>query len=536
MPSNEELEDVEPRTQIEDMEDSITRELVHVGLHHRGNKNNKDASKIAIDATAETNQDVQNEPEVQEVESGEIAEKKRKFPKCPKCDKNFKDINRHLVTIHGAKDREEAKKMRIDAGESNKDQRPLKACPVCKKDVYRLDKHLATVHSEKYPKGSLQFLQAKKDAREKLREANHKVSKYAIIIEEDDDPKPPIPHHQSTLDKLNELECQYDAQEAQTCRMHVVAEVVVEEMADGIKENLEKGEGFMQPAPGYEFYSVIYFNHMGTQPSQGLYLIFMMIHSNAQRSGVAKGLLVSEFKSTEYREEESRYVMLVKDHKTSLDGPAPIVMDKELYGMIQKYYTIFRPIAVAENAGIDCDAFFLTRSGAQLNTTRVSAIFNALGQKYGRVDKGRLYPTKFRQAAVSSFSKESQQKRDDLSRLMTHREPTARAYYMLEDNVQRSITAQKDLSKKFTPEDKEQKESEEKSSKEGRPVALEQHVDDELRKEFEKEIQQCSLISKYEVQRKSALNAMLKKEDVEKTDKTFEIPFKHWTDSTTSRR
>ena len=71
------------------------------------------------------------------------------------------------------------------------------------------------------------------------------------------------------------------------------------------------------------------------------YLIFMVVHSNAQRSGIGKGMLVSEFQFAEWREESKQYVILVRDHKTSVDGPAPVVVEKELYQMMNKYYTHF---------------------------------------------------------------------------------------------------------------------------------------------------------------------------------------------------
>jgi integrase len=240
------------------------------------------------------------------------------------------------------------------------------------------------------------------------------------------------------------------------------------------------------------------------------YLIFMMIHSNAQRSGVATGLLVSEFKKATWRHVDERYVLLVKNHKTALEGPAPIVMTKELYQLMTKYYNIFRPSAVAENNGQDCGCFFLTRTGDQLHSSRISSIFNTLGQRYGRTGKGRLFPTKFRQTASTSVAKESQQQREDLSKLMTHKESTARAYYVLEDNIERSVNAQKELSKKCMPTNE---------NSIGRPVAIDEDMDEEIKKAFSYEVKQRSSISIKDVEKKMKQIPSLKDQDSEKVVK-----------------
>lgn len=63
------------------------------------------------------------------------------------------------------------------------------------------------------------------------------------------------------------------------------------------------------------------------------------------------------------RKDDQSYVIFVKDHKTSLEGPAPIVVTKELYGLMKKYYEEFCPVAVADK---DYGHFSLARNGGQL--------------------------------------------------------------------------------------------------------------------------------------------------------------------------
>lgn len=163
------------------------------------------------------------------------------------------------------------------------------------------------------------------------------------------------------------------------------------------------------------------------------YLIFMVVHSNAQRSGVAKGMQVEEVKNAIWRAKDQRYVTLVKEHKTGLHGPVPIIVTKELYKSMKKYLELFRPVAVEQQHEPDCGYFFVKRTGGQLNRSRIASIFNFLGKRYGRKDKGRMFPTKFRQTAATSVSKKPQEQREDLSRLLTHKESTGRLYYVIED-------------------------------------------------------------------------------------------------------
>ncbi|XP_048577018.1 uncharacterized protein LOC125559104 [Nematostella vectensis] len=225
----------------------------------------------------------------------------------------------------------------------------------------------------------------------------------------------------------------------------------------------------------------------------------MVVHSNAQRSGVGEGLQVSEFAKAEWREE--RFVVLVKNHKTGADGPAPVVLTTETHDLMKRYLEVFRPFAAAENPGKDEGAFFLTRAGTSIQSSRISSIFAYQGRKYGRVEKGRLFLSKFWQVAASSFRNESDESRTDLCNLMTHKIQTQKQYYVLEDKIERSVSAQKSLAERFQCSNKPPSELSDAASSQsnrptGRPTILDEQQEAELLTLFEREIKNKLVINK----------------------------------------
>lgn len=109
------------------------------------------------------------------------------------------------------------------------------------------------------------------------------------------------------------------------------------------------------------------------------YLIFMLEHSNAQRSGIKKGLLASEFQIKVHKGEKKISAMWFESVTTRMACMHGTLSPRH-HGKItisigaEVYHNLFRPIAVIENGGQECacSAIFLTRTGSQ---------YNALGKR-----------------------------------------------------------------------------------------------------------------------------------------------------------
>ena len=101
---------------------------------------------------------------------------------------------------------------------------------------------------------------------------------------------------------------------------------------------------------------------------------------NAHRSGVIANLTLDAFYKSTFKED--LYILSVKQHKTyGSAGSAKIILEENLYEMLETYVTRVRPIVTSTAKGDS--RVFVSWNGAPLSSSSVSAGINSIWQKTG---------------------------------------------------------------------------------------------------------------------------------------------------------
>ena len=169
-------------------------------------------------------------------------------------------------------------------------------------------------------------------------------------------------------------------------------------------------------------------------------LITEIFTDNGHRAGVLANMTMEEFRNVESKKDH--HTVTVFKHKEARAGPIRVIMNNKLFGWMKVYLEKIRPVVTDDTSS--ASKVFLTWNGTPFLNS--GAISNASWKKAGM--EGRCGANKFRKAAVSAVrneNPESDQIHKDLANLMGHKKSTADRYYYIEEKVQSSDRAAKEL-------------------------------------------------------------------------------------------
>eukprot|EP00794_Sanderia_malayensis_P021337 gene21337-23412_t len=172
-------------------------------------------------------------------------------------------------------------------------------------------------------------------------------------------------------------------------------------------------------------------------------LITEIFIDNGHRAGVLANMTMGEYDNIESK--KGHHTITVFKHKEARAGPIRVIMNDKLFGWVKIYIEKVRPTVTDDISS--SSKVFLTWNGAPfINSGGISNASTALWKKAGM--EGRCGANKFRKAAVSavrSENPESELIHKDLANLMGHKKSTADRYYHMEEKVQSSDRAAKEL-------------------------------------------------------------------------------------------
>ncbi|XP_033114153.1 uncharacterized protein LOC117114584 isoform X3 [Anneissia japonica] len=399
---------------------------------------------------------------------------------CPLCGKKTTNTSRHIKAVHKMNDeftkRCLGKMKKKNRTEMNK--LPLKVCMLCNSNVVRLDWHLITVHHLKnndkaYKKALLSTKKIPveddtcnfktyllKSRHYKLRQAKQCVSEFNQLAGGRDDNIYDARYLKHKVNELLETKTastvrhfltsaqmyleyvtfELDQPAANVLKAQSIIRLLLKQLARDManqRENKkckindemitgeEEHQFISKATPINDALKEKIMNGSGITVKETMffrsYIISLLCIRNACRAGVITNMLLKEFDRAENIRGE--YAITISNHKTSYQGPAILILQKDLYELMTMYRKQVHPIFGAAFG----QTFFKTNSGQEIRPCQdLTRLWHNLGVRKEKIIKC----THFRkQITTMSWQHNHRKKKRITAEYMHHSLNTQNAYY-----------------------------------------------------------------------------------------------------------
>ena len=170
------------------------------------------------------------------------------------------------------------------------------------------------------------------------------------------------------------------------------------------------------------------------------YISAIIIYKNAQRPGIIENMTIHEFEDRQ-NVGEKRVLIRMLDHKTSITGPANVIIDTKTEKIMISYLQNFRVHLTPKSNNLK-NRLFLTHTG-----NRFQNVYETINSTAGKVCQIELpKPSIYRKViSTTGFSELDEKDMRSLNKHMSHSYDTSKRYYQLPP-AEKSVAAHQTIS------------------------------------------------------------------------------------------